>query len=282
MSIRKVVNGHRKSLRIYKDEKPIVMLIQKEWETEFFQRTFGGLTIDHHTLLELEVQERENIFKQIINFADESALSLVEIKCDIEAMPLISIMENFGFRFVEGRVTFLTLIEKPVDTNISDKLGKIMFATKKDLKSLLDLTNTCFTYNPNFISRFKNRYYYTVEETRRYYTAYIENYLSKEGSYFGMLKKGETIVGYTILESGKFFEGKKIYKAILSAVKPGYRGKNLYYAIQSSVFFELPENIFYLENTTQMTNVSIIRSHIRANKRLNNIEVILYRKLRNT
>jgi len=282
MSIRKVENGHRKSLRLYKDEKSIVTLMEKEWESAFFQRTFGGLTIDHHTLLELEVHERESIFKQIINFADESAFSLVELKCDIESMPLISIMENFGFRFVEGRINFLTLIEKPVDTKISDELGKIIFATKKDLKNLIDLTDTCFTYNPKFISRFKNRYYYTAEETRRYYRAYIKNYLSKAGSYFGMLKKGETIVGYTILETGKIFEGKKIYKAILSAVKPEYRGKNLYYTIQSSVFYELPENIFYLENTTQLTNVSIIRSHFRSNKRLNNIEVILYRKLRNT
>ena len=259
------------------DGKVIASLKIKEWETNFFSRKFGILNIDYLFLTKLSIEEIHYTLDSLLSLADKTEFKLVEIQLNVSGIELVPLLEEKGFRLVDTRATFLTLIEKNSFKTLSLDVGKISFATKSDLKEILLLTHKCFTDNPAFFSRFKNTRYFSQEETTRYYTAWIDNHIGNKTSFFGVLKRDKKIIGYSIIKDVGYKDREKKYKAILSAIDPDYKGQNLYLLFQSSLCNYLPENRFYLDNTTQLTNMKVIQSHVKSKKRLNNIDLIFYR-----
>jgi len=160
-----------------KNKKVIASLEILDWLTGFFKRKFGSLTIDHHFFLGLPNEVIHTALGSLLSHADEYQYHLLELHLDISGVSLIPILEDKGFRLVDTRATFVTLMEKEGIDKYSSDIGTICFASESDLKSILHLTHENLTYNRSFVSRFKNRTFFTQEETERYYSAYIENYL---------------------------------------------------------------------------------------------------------
>ena len=262
---------------IAEDKKIVISLKIKEWETDFFKRKFGSLFIKPNLLNKLSYKNINNAIDSLLSYADQKQYDLIELCIDISGIELISILEDKGFRLVDTRISFITLMKKKDIKKYSSDIGEISFASPGDLEELLNLTHLSFTNNHSFFSRFKNRAYFTQEDTEKYYSAWIKNYLGAKDTLFAVLKINKKIIGYSIWKMvGHQMENYK-YKAILSAVVPESRGHNIYFVIQSFLCNNIPKDQFYLDNSTQLTNSSIIKNHIRTQKKLGCINLTFFR-----
>lgn len=259
------------------NDKVVASLKTKEWETTFFRRKFGILRINHNLLLTLGDKTNHHILDSLLAFADENGFNLLEFQCDVSAIELIPIIEQKNFCLVDIRVTFITLILKPISEKYSFDRREMTLARKSDLQEILHLTHKSFTHNPSFFSRFKNKKYFTQEETKRYYSAWIENHLGNDNTLFAVLKRKERIIGYCIFRLVGRYQGKPLYKEILVAVDPDYRGRKASLSLVSFLYDRVPEDQFYLDDTTNLTNFSALKNIIRQRRNLKRIELIFYR-----
>ena len=201
--------------------------------------------------------------------------------CNATDIDLISIVEDNGFRLVETRITFITLIEKQNSIQYTSGEENISFATNDDLEGILSLTHKSFLNNPSFFSRYKNRSFFSYQETKRYYSAWIENHMYDDNTLFAVLKIGGNVIGYYIYKCIGKYNSKRFYKAILAAVDPGHRGRQYHLVMQSFLFKHISDETFYLDNTTQLTNFPTITNHMNSKKRIERIEFIFFKKLIN-
>lgn len=260
-----------------KHEKTMLSLKIKEWETKFFNRIFGSLMIHSGFYTHQEQQVLRSALDSLLSKADEE-YDLIESHCDISGMQVIPVMEDKGFRLVDSKITFMTFMDKSDPRNYSSHSSDILFATEDDLSDVLHLTRESLTNNPLFFSRFKDPTYFSAEETKRYYSAWIENHFDDPESLSAVAKKSGKVIGFFIYKRAGLYEEKQLYKGILSAVAPGFRGQRLHFAMQSFLHNHFPEKQFYVDNTTQLANLPTIRSHIRSAKQLRRIELTFYRR----
>ena len=150
-------------------------------------------------------------------------------------------------------------------------------ATKSELPDLLNLTHEALTNNQSFFSRFKNRKYFSEKETERYFSSWVENHIDDDKTFFAVVEKENKIIGYYIYKCTGTHKGEKIYKGVLTAVATEYRGYNLQHTMQSFLQNKFPEEKFYLDNTTQLSNFPIIKHHIRNQRNPDRIELTFYR-----
>jgi hypothetical protein len=249
----------------------------KDWDTAFFERKIGILSIAHEALLKLKNEEIHDILASLVSFADENEFNLIELKCDALSIKLIPFFEEKGFRLVETLIEFLTLYRKPIPCKFTSDLTKIRFATEKDLEEILHLTQISFTNNPYFLSRFKNRVYFTEKETERYYSAWIENHWGQDNCRFVVAESDSRIAGFQSLKRARLHEGVPTYRPLLSAVHPDCRGHNLHPCMISYQHEHIPENEFYQIGRTHLANISMIKQHMKRQMSFSGFEYIFYR-----
>ena len=95
-----------------KSENALLTLKVNEWETNFFKKKIGNLTIDSKVLKSLTEETINDFLNRLISFTDEKHYNIVELQLDIQALHFVPLLENRGFRLVDTRITFLTLIDK--------------------------------------------------------------------------------------------------------------------------------------------------------------------------
>jgi hypothetical protein len=268
-----------KSIRVVstKNGKVMASLRIKEWETEFFKRTFGSLTTDHNLLVTLPNESIYSAFDSLLSYADENQYDILELHLDISGLALVPVLEDNGFRLVDTMATFITLIEKKHLEKYSSDVGEMGFAKKNEIEQILRLTHQTLTNNPSFLSRYKNRIFFTQEESERYYSAYILNHVDNKDALFAIWKTEDQVIGYFIYKRADRYKGKQVYKGILTAVHPEYRGYKAHLVMQSFLYDYFPEEQFYLDNTTQLTNFPTIKNHMRSRKNLNRINLTFFR-----
>jgi hypothetical protein len=268
-----------KSIRVVstKNGKVMASLKIKEWETEFFKKTFGSLTTDHNLLVTLPNESIYSAFESLLSYADENQYDILELHLDISGLALVPVLEDNGFRLVDTMATFITLIEKKHIEKYSSDVGEMGFAKKNEIEQILRLTHQTLTNNPSFLSRYKNRIFFTQEESERYYSAYILNHVDNKDALFAIWKTEDRVIGYFIYKRADRYKGKQVYKGILTAVHPEYRGYKAHLVMQSFLYDYFPEEQFYLDNTTQLTNFPTIKNHMRSRKNLNRINLTFFR-----
>ena len=263
-----------------KNESSFFSLKTKTWESDFFKRKFGTIQIDRvdhiNSLSDKQVIESLVL---LMEFADHDNYEIIEIHIDINNMRLISFLEETGFRLVDTRITFVTLIDKDENELKPSPVGIIEYAVPEDLEEIVNLTNESFIDNERFFSRFKDERYFTKDETKNYYRAWISNHIQDKDTYFIVMKDKGRIFAYFFYKRGGVFHGKALYKGILTAVAPEYRGSNLHLYMQSYLYKEFSEKEFFLDNTTQLTNIPTMKNHIKSQKQLNRIELTFFRTL---
>lgn len=271
------VEGKSITVSCSQHEKTMLSLKIKEWETKFFNRVLGSLTIHSRFYTHEQPQVLRSALDSVLLKADED-YDLIESHCNVYGTRIISVIEDKGFHLVDSKIVFLTFVDKRDLKNYSSHSDNILFATQDDLSDVLRLTHELLTNNPLFFSRFKDPAYFSPEETKRYYSAWIENHFDDPNSLFAVSKKNGKTIGFFIYKRVGLYEGKQVYKGLLSAVAPDYRGQRLHFAMQSFLHNHFPEEQFYVDNTTQLANLPTIKSHIRSGKNLNRIELTFYRR----
>jgi hypothetical protein len=258
-------------------EKELASLKIKEWETNFFKRKFGALSIIHTAFERLSYEATKDSLDFILTYADNLQFDVIELHLNILGLNLVPILEEKGFRLVDSRITFITMMHKQHIIKYSCPIGKIHLATKSELSDILYLTHEALTDNRSFFSRFKNRKYFSKKETEKYFSAWIENHIDDSNTFFAVVKKENKTIGYYIYKRAGLHKGGQIYKGILTAVATEFRGYNLQHSMQSFLYDFFPEEKFYLDNTTQLTNFTLVKHHIRTQKNPVRIEMTFYR-----
>lgn len=259
------------------ENRIVATITPKGWETDFFNKKFGSLTLNNGT----ENISNENLNKgldEMLTAADQSQFALIELVLEVKKINLIPLLEEKGFRLVDTKISYMTLIHKEKPHDKYPENGKVRLATRSDLPDLLDLTHNTLTYNPEFFSRFKNPKYFTEEESEKYYAAWIKNTLTDPDSLFAVYEHNQKAVGFFIYKYSGVREGKPVFKGILTAVAPAYRGNKAHLSMQAFLYEHIKQNDFYVHNATQLSNYPVIMNHVKSQKKLDKIELFFFRK----
>jgi len=256
-------------------------LSELTWETEFFGRRFGRLEMEGEGIHDIEANAIDQALKEILSFGDKNGFDVIEAQLDISWLHSMYLFEDNGFRLVDTKLCFLALItgERIGDLPVPEgPEGEIRFASADMKEEILSVTHSAFTNNPSFKSRFNNERFFTKSDMERYYTASIEKCLGDPYALFSVAMDEGRVVGYQAYTKTGEHKGKPLYKAVLAAVAPEYRGRRIYFTTASFVQRHFPESGAYLDMTTQLSNLTTLRNLIKAQRTLDNIQLIFYRR----
>jgi len=259
------------------DGRLVLGLSEMGWETEFFNRRFGRLKIDLTGVHDFQVSVLDEALKAVLSFGDKNGFDVIEIQLDISWIHHSCLFEDNGFRLVDTMLTFLTLMKKPEMESLPRPVGDLSFASEEMKDEILDLTRTCFTSDPIFKSRFNNERYFSRLDTERYYSTWIENHIGDKNTLFAVRRDGGKVVGYLLYKKIGEYSGKPLYKGLLSAVAPEYRGRGIYPNLVSFVYEHIPEGEVYFNSTTQLANLPAIKDYIKLRRTLDQVKMIFYR-----
>ena len=267
--------------RLYSTHSPdggiTLGLSELAWETEFFGRRFGRLEIEGEGIHDVEATAIDQALKDTLSFGDQNGFDVIEAQLDISWLHQMYLFESNGFRLVDTKLRFITWMPRGGLEDPAAVKGEVGFASADMKEEILSLTHTAFTHNPSFKSRFNNEGFFTRSDTERYYAAWIENYLGDPDTLFAVMRDEGKVVGYLVYTKKGEHKDKPLYKAALAAVAPEYRGRRIYFSMGSFVYSHLPESGAYLDMTTQLSNLSTIRNLIKAQRTLENVQLIFYR-----
>lgn len=265
---------------IFRDpnELTLATLQPNDWETDFFGRLMGGLQVETRAALLLPTADWQAITQEVSRAADERSFAMVQCHLDVRALPLIPALENVGFRLVDTRITFVTRMDRRDVQHFEPPFGELDHAREEDLPALLALTHQGFTNNPRFFSRYKERAWFTEQDSERWFAAWIENHLTDTASLFGIWRMDGEAVSYFLYSRKNDLEGLPFYKGMLTTVDPAIQGHKAHLFLQSWLYDQMPSDEFWLDNTTQLTNTPILRNHVISKKRLEHIDLTFFRK----
>jgi len=250
----------------------------KPWDTEFFSRPVASLFLERADRGALAPHALGEGIREICRAADSAGIELLECHLDLREFPAAALLEGLGFRLVDSRIRFLSHGSRDRIEAPHAGVGSVTSARPEDRDRIIALTHAGFTDNERFVSRFKNPDYFSPEETRRYFEAWIENTAFGEGSYTAVYRVEGRIVGYYIYQARGQEAGLPLVKGILTAVEKAHRGQNAQQRMQAYLYEQLGFDEWIIDNTTQLTNAAVIRNHIGANKHLEEIVLTFYRK----
>jgi len=257
----------------------------KDWEIGFFNIRWALLQCKVVINSTFVVSEKEKIKHQLEHILTEAdkMFELLEFEAQTDMFLLIQILEDYGFRLVDSKIRFKTLFSKnSLETQnfqLSFSNLKIRKFVNNDKPGILLLTKKQYSDNPDFITRFKNRTFFGELVAEKYFNTWIKNSLQSKNVMCCVLVDDEDFVkGYFIYEKMSEENGVPVFKGILTAIEPEFKGKSTHLALQSFLFSQIQDSEYYIDNTTQLTNSAIIKNHIKSQRQLDTISLLLYRK----
>lgn len=257
----------------------------KDWESNFFGFNFATLNVDagidiNHFFEDYEKYKSE--LSQLLANADKD-FELLEAIVDTRISFVMPLLEDLGFRFVDSKISFLTPFEK---SNIQGQIFevqnskiKIREKVEADYKAISDLSINFMVHDKLFVSKYKNKLFFAPDLAEKYFREWIKNTFKSENAIISVaVNELDEVIGFFIYEKKGTHKDIPVYKGILTVVNPAYRGSDTHLSLQSFIFNKIADEKFYIDNTTQVTNVPIIRNHIKSDRYLNNISFILLRK----
>lgn len=239
-----------------------ISLQKKDWESSFFEKK----------MYDLQLKERVGIqeVKAVIKDLD---FDIIESRVSTEVFENIEMLENLGFRTIDSRITFLTKIslENHLFSFQTDPKYNIRLYQANDLSSIKTLTHQNLTNNPLFISRYKNRHYFNEQQAQEYYNQWIQFSIKNESSSIAIATYQDQVIGFFIIQTEGKYLGYPLVKGILTAVDEKHRKQKLHLAMQTMLFKQVETSTFFLDNTTQISNIAVIKNHVTSNRKLHQI-----------
>jgi Acetyltransferase (GNAT) family len=260
------------------DGSAALRLCQKDWETEFFGRRFGRLEIVKAGVPDLPADALDKALNEVLSFGDRNGFDLIDLELDIAWLHKMHVFEDHGFRLVDTKMRFLSLMQRADMDGVPDPVTEVLFASEEMKYEILALTQRCFLDNPSFKSRFTNERYFSRSEAERYYSAWIVNHIGDDRHLFAVARDGGKIVGYLLYKRAGEHRGRPLYKAGLMAVAPEYRGGRVYFSLRSFVYRHFPEDEIYLDATTQLTNIAAIRNLVKMHRTFDTVQLVFCRR----
>lgn len=254
----------------------VFTIAAKAWDSAFFGRPISSFSVERSA--PVDPAALAATLHLACEAADEVGAGLLECHLDSRDFVLAAALEEVGFRLVDSRAEFLSRMTMADVPASKVSRGSIAVAESAQTDRLLELIHLGFTDNDRFVSRFKNPEYFTPTESRRYFEAWLKNTAFKPESETAIFVVDDRIVGFYIYLRQGSYQDLPVLKGILTAVEPEHRGANAQLAMQAFLYPRFGIEAWYLDNTTQITNVPVIRNHIRSNKWLEKVVLTFYRK----
>lgn len=245
-------------------------ITRKDWDSEFFAREIWSadptIALDEKKLM------------KSLDKMDEQGVWGIECHVPSALFRVIPQLENSGFRLVDTRAVFRTEIDLSSSKQKQDEgNGIIRFATNEDYEAILEITDQTFVSGKNpFPSRFNNRDLFSENEATRYYRAWISNNFDENERLCSVFEVEGEVVGY-FLYGIDHSTNPVTLKGLMAGVRPEQRGSGAHLRMQHLILNELPYHTVLLDNTTQVTNIPVIRNHIRSSRWLKDTLFTFYR-----
>lgn len=192
---------------------------------------------------------------------------LVEWRIEAGEESAILRAQETDFRLVETVMEF----ETPVGPS-ADLYPGIRPAEEGDISSMLEITYECFVANPAFQNRFKNRLFFTEEQTEEYYRQAVVNHFRSGVAPSVVYQPGSEILAYYMCRQ----VNEDRYKGVMTGVLEPARGQRIHGKMQQATFNLIGQEL-WIVNSTQLSNRNTLNSHIQNRRRLTRAEHIFYR-----
>jgi hypothetical protein len=257
---------------------PLAQLEENQWESRFFARRQALASIDSEALSQDGDGLLEDLLASLGSAADELGYDLTELRIDIRNSTALPRVEEAGFRLVESRVTLTRLVEKASVEELPFPGGRVRRAHPTDMQAMAELTSSSLVHEPGFHSRFKNPSYFAPRDAERYYAAWVDNFVDNPDFDGAVIEVEERVAGFQLYARVEPYQGETRYRGVLSIIAADFRGSNGLAVLHSFIYRNLPEDRFYWEGLTQLTNFSAITSRLRSGGHIVRIEHIFYRR----
>lgn len=249
----------------------------KEWDSAFFDRPIGTLTwFDGDRSFVAGDADQEDL-DELCVAADAAGYRLLDCQLDLVDLAMGSRLESAGFRLVDSRIEFLTRWNRDISDSFEPRWGRIRSATVEDLDRIIELTHQALTFNPEFVSRFKNREFFTESDSRRYFEAWIESSAFSDDAATAVFETDDGVSGFYIYQVSGEHDGLPLVKGVITAVAPEQRGAGAHRAMQSFLYGRLGLDEYYIDTVTQLSNTALIRSSLRSGKRYEQAALTFFR-----
>ena len=216
--------------------------------------------------------------KNELDRLDADGVFGTECQVDIRSIEMIAHLEDLGFRMVDSRMEFITHTHRE-ENEIIAPVGKFRRYEPQDWEALAENTAKNFVDNDQFKSRYTNRQIFSREESLRYYLQWHRWVLDVSPDLFlSWVDKDKYVGFYSILRLPDPQSVHPRYKVGLAAIDPDYRSHNGQNLMQAWLFKETSDSEWTTINSTQLTNTSGIKNHIRSGKAFKTVELFFFRK----
>lgn len=197
---------------------------------------------------------------------------LVECLVNTNEYSKIEQVQDLGFILVETAIEFETIID-----HHRESLPNIRIATDADLPKILEITEECYLTHDKFYNRFRNRNYFSVDQSKLYYTNSVKNNYHGDDIVKVVVEDDLGVCAYYILKKVEQLDMYGKYKGIISGVTKRARGKNLHVEMQIKITDIIGEP-YITVNRTQLGNYRVIGNHLKEHRQLSKIEHYFYLK----
>jgi len=179
----------------------------------------------------------------------------------------ISIAQQADFKLVETFIEFSSKVKPNEDT-----FPTIRLYESNDLEYIKKLNVEVMCKSNSFRTRLNNLNYFNSDDCTRYYNSAIVNHINDITVKTCVAELEGEIVGFYMLKQIE----SNIFKGLITGVLPKARGAFLQYKMQQYLINHIGQP-FTLVNTTQLSNMAVIKNHIRSKRNLSKIEHIFYK-----
>lgn len=245
----------------------IFKVSKRNWESNFFKKEMWELQIDFNQSF------TSDELKQFLTTIP-SEVEILEINFSVTYFDQVYKLEECNFRLLDSKIQFLTKVNKKevIDVNKANNIKsfKVRDAIDLDEIRIIELVNKYFVEGNRFKSRYKNRLFFTPAETKKYYEQWVKFSFQEKDMAISVVESEGYVVGFFIFQR-KRIEGDIHYKGILTAIEREYRGENLHIELQEFLYDKFNDDEFFIDNTTQLANIPVIKNHIKTGRQLKQI-----------
>ncbi|MDB4787338.1 hypothetical protein OAG26_01385 [Flavobacteriales bacterium] len=241
------------------------------WESDFLKRDLWRLKIA------AGFTESDWINGALIALRNIPSSSLCEAVVDSTCIEHARLLEDEGFRLCDSKFQFLTRVEAnalpPAPATIPEG-HQVRTYHEKDLEAVLSLTEKELVQNPMLITKFKSPWF-PSDTPSRWYSTWIKDVMSRGGLCSVLVNATGRVVGFFAYLRGPDIDGIPVFKGILTAIEPQSRGGRVHLAMQDHVLRnDIHDPVFWLDNTTQISNRPVYRNHVNSGRKPHSISLI--------
>lgn len=194
---------------------------------------------------------------------------LYELRLSSDDFSGIMEAQKHGFSLVESFIEFATEVEPS-----QEEYEGIRLMNKSDYSFISALNEQSMCQNEGYRTRFNNPIFFDESACKKYYGAAITNNINDPNVLTAVIEFGNEVVGFFMLK----MIDQHTYKGLMTGVIPKARGMKFHIKMQQFLINHIGHP-FTLINTTQLSNLAVIKNHIRSNRSLSKIEHIFYKKV---